>query len=195
MRSPSVLRGARLAEERAALIAETKHDSSVASAAEGGRRCSGAEDSIRRLAGHLVLIRRLEGRLGVLIRRLEGRLGGPPPPWRRSSGCRRTGRTSGLASIGGLAAFRKPRTSFGSPLLHRPRPGEAHTSICTKIRKGRPTTGGPGKACGATPCPPRFPVPAKPGREAGETREMLGSGQRRQQFLRPGNPTVMSGCL
>src|SRR2546430_13063452 len=35
-RSPSVPRGARAAEERAALIAETKHDSPVASAAEAG---------------------------------------------------------------------------------------------------------------------------------------------------------------
>ena len=39
---------------------------------------------------------------------------------------------------------------------------------------------------------PRLPVPAKPGRESGETKEMLGSAQRRQQFLRPGNPTVIS---
>src|SRR5438309_5792041 len=58
--------------------------------------------------------------MGGLAAFREGRAG---DPWRCVPGSPR------------VALVERPRTSFGSPLLHRPRPGKAHTPICTKIRK------------------------------------------------------------
>ncbi len=172
---------------------------------------------------------------------------------RRSGGLPRRagGRSMTFGSPGhpGVALVDRPRTSFGSRLLHRPRPGEAHTPYAPNkempgrrkgwlarvlggnlngwrarfpprcsarsgsaapargIRSFSPSATAPGGCYSPwTPCfsrllrspspvaLPRLPVPAKPGRESGETREMLGSAQRRQQFLRPGNPTVILGA-
>ena len=102
-------------------------------------------------------------------------------------------------------------SGFGSPLLHRPRPGEAHPPYAPNQEGSCSTKGRRGRVCGGefaawrllSPRYVRSPAlfhssPTQTSRtgQAGQRirrdKEMLGSAQRRQQFLRPGNPTVIS---